>query len=664
MFRLGSLGQIRRRNCPVCTLVTTAVEIVEKTEDVQFLHSQEIGLYWRYVPTYSSNCWDLQLVLLDKGPLKGVSLGFVHNPPLIPPRPSCYCLREARPIVDYERLLRWLSDCELSHGTCYEGLDPRLDFPSAFPGLEIMRLIDVKRACIVEKERLCRYVALSYVWGSVSTLGLSNANKTELMKTGALHEAWDMLPRTIQDAICLVERLGETYLWVDALCLIQNDDKDKQAGIGVMNLIYEKAIFTIAAASGPDANAGLPGVQPGSRTIYPQTQEVLPGLHLTIYRPLGVLLESTSYSTRAWTFQEQILSSRVLYFVDGRIYFRCYRGIISENCLDSVAFNLSASWYSEANRNASMRGAIQRSPKSTFMYVLHAYTRRSMTDQNDAIRAMTGIMRRYSQSTGHEFFQGMPASFLDGYLLFSRAQFPLERREAFPSYSWAGWTGSVIFLDQIVPHRRPWELGPSEPVHTREDSWDDECTWIVWYTRDPQGRYERIPPRIVDRSWTSSHATPITDDNRKREYFALAFSLGNPPLDTIPSQLSVMQLEDNVPKAKYPMLEFWTVTAVFELSDTNGLLGTCSLVDADGQKCGRLAMDGSGETNFFDGELFEVALLSIGDIQGRDWGTSYFVICLKWDQGVAQRRGIGHISAESVVRSLSPGPMWKEITLA
>ena len=67
------------------------------------------------------------------------------------------------------------------------------------------------------------------------------------------------LPRTINDAIDFVAELGIRYLWVDMLCLVQDDEDDVALGVRMMNSIYHGSYFTLVAGHGFDANAGLSG---------------------------------------------------------------------------------------------------------------------------------------------------------------------------------------------------------------------------------------------------------------------------------------------------------------------------------------------------------------------------------------------------------------------
>ena len=91
-------------------------------------------------------------------------------------------------------------------------------------------------------------------------------------------------PRTIEDSIELALALGYTYLWVDSICLSQ-DDLDKHVTLTLgLNSIYKGAYLTIIAAAGEDAESGLPGVTPDSRDIR-QYFEVVDGMRLAVAMP-------------------------------------------------------------------------------------------------------------------------------------------------------------------------------------------------------------------------------------------------------------------------------------------------------------------------------------------------------------------------------------------
>lgn len=102
-----------------------------------------------------------------------------------------------------------------------------------------MRFVDVNKMCIVKSREVVKYVALSYVWGATPTLHLTTMNQHRMRFPGALKGL--PLPKTIEDALDLTRACGEQFLWVDSLCIIQNDVDDLEAGTYAMDLICKSA---------------------------------------------------------------------------------------------------------------------------------------------------------------------------------------------------------------------------------------------------------------------------------------------------------------------------------------------------------------------------------------------------------------------------------------
>jgi hypothetical protein len=158
--------------------------------------------------------------------------------------------------ADFSLIRTWMDFCENQHGpTC----NPDVYNP------HYIRLLDLKRMCLVSGLQKYRYFALSYVWGDMVTFQTLKSNLSELKEGGSIIRMRDKLPRVISDAISVVSVLQERYLWIDALCVVQDDPEDKQALIPHMDVIYRQAVATIVALSGQDASAGLPGVRPNYR---------------------------------------------------------------------------------------------------------------------------------------------------------------------------------------------------------------------------------------------------------------------------------------------------------------------------------------------------------------------------------------------------------------
>ena len=292
-WSLGTFGDLRSRNCPFCQLVQSVCWLVpwsweqptEKPND-----SAEISIQW----LRAKNSFRVNRALL------GSLICFSDADEA--------CLVRTKGAlggwIDTAICKRWLSECESRHR-------PECS-PSPFnkdklrPGGStplIMRLVDVEAECIMDAPKSCRYLALSYVWGNPKDgrLVLNIDNKHVLAKPHALRAYWDIIPKTISSAMKLVKDLGERYLWVDSLCLIQDDEREVEECTTAMDKYYSMAILTIVAASGTDAYAGLPGVHPTPRRSTKIVKQVLPGIWMTTMEGLDRFLQSSYYRGRGWT---------------------------------------------------------------------------------------------------------------------------------------------------------------------------------------------------------------------------------------------------------------------------------------------------------------------------------------------------------------------------
>jgi hypothetical protein len=211
--------------------------------------------------------------------------------------------------VNMEIVKAWLHRCESEHHCSGEWADE----------LRTTRMIDVESRTIVACPPHCRYIALSYVWGSI------------VPEDGALEKG--TLPLTIEDAITFTKSLGIRYLWVDALCIDQRPSPQKIQQLSIMDLIYNGAYATIIALEGTDSMAGLRGVR-ADNPRQPQTREWVEGYELvTILPPLAQDIQPVvcKHSTRAWTMQELFLTTRRIFFGKDQMHYGC-----STDCEESI----------------------------------------------------------------------------------------------------------------------------------------------------------------------------------------------------------------------------------------------------------------------------------------------------------------------------------------
>ncbi|KAK3671313.1 hypothetical protein LTR78_008773 [Recurvomyces mirabilis] len=391
--------------------------------------------------------------------------------------------------IDVEMAKLWLKTCEMHHSPhCSEhGWALALDKP------RFLRVIDVERLQVlrVPDPRECRFVALSYVWGGAGMLKLRYTNLEELSRPFGLRGYLDSLPRTILSAMQVVKAMGERYLWVDALCILQEPCTESQAQIDQMDSVYGSALCTITAAAGTHADAGFAGVRievsgsgvdSRSNSSRQVVQLTAPAKNnITIIAPsqpetTQPLPPGTStWQARAWTFQEKLLSRRLLFFSDNEMTWHC-RGMIAkedmlaQDCgyetpeLDWLALKpqhlgvgVDTHWKDgsfEITRHGRTH-LVRSATFSEYARVVAQYTQRSMSYESDAVNALAGLLRIFSKAFESPCLYGLPTVLLDVALMWRPVE-SVTRRDAqlgFPSWSWAGWRGRVKYADLISIRR-------------------------------------------------------------------------------------------------------------------------------------------------------------------------------------------------------------------
>jgi hypothetical protein len=386
--------------------------------------------------------------------------------------------------IEIGQIKQWLDECQFHHG-------PLCNEASWLPSLEqpvSLKVLDVHTLCVVKAPKDCQYVALSYVWGATSIpqpriIG-SDTN------TPDYSGVCENLPRTIQDAILLTRKLGKTYLWVDSLCISQEDDRDKIEQIGNMDTIYGLASFTIVAAAGSDANAGLPGVRPGSRSIR-QIERTVQKLRLTSTHSAKIPVDLSQWNRRAWTFQERLLSKRCLIFTDHQVYFQCKSGHRSEDTHMDNSRKVTSEVIQRYRRHETEDSPVARNffqrltfnsgtqqptnlTGANYDTLVAKYTSRQLTYPSDALNAFRGVEKILSKKVPGRFFCGLPTALFDEALLWQPVLESVRSftPRPFPSWSWASWDGPVEYTHR--PNIRavvPWLNLDESGVSVLERQW-------------------------------------------------------------------------------------------------------------------------------------------------------------------------------------------------
>jgi Heterokaryon incompatibility protein (HET) len=344
--------------------------------------------------------------------------------------------------VDVELIKMWIRTCENGHGVmCAPASSSTVHSSNRVPFT--LRVIDIQHRCVIEAPRGCRYIALSYTWGTpdVIQLKLTSNSQARLFAVGGLSDLHTDIPTTIRDAMTLCSILEERYLWVDALCIKQDEKTDVSAQLANMDIIYSAAFITVVSGTGHDSWAGLPGVLPTSRNITQYTESVR-GLKLvSTQMPFVPAMNQSGWNGRAWTFQERIISKRLLIFTKYQAFFHCNEELWWEDTILESKRAVDVKWRHMQDASQQHHYRTNNTDGYTqYMRLIEGYSSRALTHEEDALKALTGVLASLTSSHGIPFYEGIPESYLDAALLFhTYIHDPSWRRKAFPSWSWAGW---------------------------------------------------------------------------------------------------------------------------------------------------------------------------------------------------------------------------------
>lgn len=300
---LGSLGTIRSnsQSCPLCRLVFAAFRSgpLKKISDVTNLGALEVLAVWINAlgPEKNQRLKSPSLVILVWIEAPNIPLGTYKMiiravSRMLPEQPYFGRISDAQAdSLDFGRIKGWLRHCDKQHMFCATSSS------SSQPTRHFF-LVDVSQKRIVRAPERCRYLTLSYVWGDSSQLQLSDDNFNIFTQKNSLEEKY--LSPTIRDAMIVTSNLGENFIWIDALCIIQDSVAVRQQTILDMDRIYAGSLLTIVAGTCKSADDPLPGVTK-PRVWKQWYQKISPNLTLMAQFDFKDFLENSTYSKRAWT---------------------------------------------------------------------------------------------------------------------------------------------------------------------------------------------------------------------------------------------------------------------------------------------------------------------------------------------------------------------------
>jgi hypothetical protein len=471
--------------CPFCVWLSEArvdwsdskLEDVARQVSVEIVGSsdgQMKDLYLMFMFEGTQDCFGstrLEMIAKPCRSLKEWKCGFRSDPILIADHFSATILRRD-PFLDpsspdaLQMIDTWLKECISEHKHC----GPRANFPLPTYLVDVGDE-DVLKVNLVRTNSDMKYpfVALSYVWGIPQ-------QPIELRK----HTVDDMLieiaakdlPQTILDATMMTRRLKIRYLWVDSLCIVQDDRMMKSEEIAKMGGIFAGSVLTIQAASAETVHIGFLHLR--ARKDVPEQKLRYSGSSdecVTIRPKHPTVGTHAPTNARAWCYEESVLPTRLLTFGRDELSFKCkttdqfesgkrlqVRDRFGPGLFGSLSLE---NGHSKPPYNGDRRLLIL---KTWYESIDFMYSPRLLTKAHDRLPAIEGVARKIQPWASGRYFAGLWESDLVFGLLwrisdrilshmdFTVANLMRDRKKSGyksvlidqPSWSWASVDGPVL----------------------------------------------------------------------------------------------------------------------------------------------------------------------------------------------------------------------------
>ncbi|PVH81233.1 HET-domain-containing protein [Cadophora sp. DSE1049] len=360
----------------------------------------------------------------------------------------------------------WIQNCRLNHEACTAEKSEANELPHRLLDLQQREdasvfLVETRNnsACRAE-----RYATLSHCWGKAHVI--QTIKQTLLLRMQGID--WESLPKTFQDAITIVRALGVRFLWIDSLCIVQDDILDWKRESVRMAVIYSNSYINIAATGASDSRGGCLRPRSLKHTIpmcditsFPVEVQKNPKKPTIFVRP-SLERVHQRYSTRsshefdlpdsqtvpllsrAWVFQERHLAPRTLHFHPSEMVMECKSGLRCEcSGLDSVT---PRGRRDSLHLKSSEPGEIFKS----WLDVVEEYSKLCLTRESDRLPALTGVATVFQRRLGCAYLAGIWQDDIARGILWAVAQHQrvrsprsVRRHNFAPTWSWASLTMDV-----------------------------------------------------------------------------------------------------------------------------------------------------------------------------------------------------------------------------
>jgi Heterokaryon incompatibility protein (HET) len=294
---------------------------------------------------------------------------------------------------------------------------------------------------------------------------------------------WDRLSKTFQDAILVTRDLGLQYLWIDSLCIIQDDANDWAVESTKMAKVYGDAHVVLAATAGSDGNHGcLFPRGPTHRIPFENAEGPVEKAEAEVESHISILIREViahtqllgSYKSplsaigyprnldspllsRAWCYQEQLLAARMLHFHASELRWECRTKRACE--CGGLGAAITARENHPESSGARWTLPLAAAHESADQLLVRwadqvgQYSIRNLTYETDRLVALAGVASTFQCEQLGRYVAGLwEKGLLEGLQWERPSRMDLEFEQSLrpktyraPSWSWASLEGDVGF---------------------------------------------------------------------------------------------------------------------------------------------------------------------------------------------------------------------------
>jgi hypothetical protein len=346
--------------------------------------------------------------------------------------------------------------CKETHGRCSIRQRGHGNLPTRV--VDVGRSTDTIRLVTPAIGAIGQYACLSHCWGKSQPLKTLINNIDSLKE----HISWDLLPQTFQDAIEFVRALEIPYIWIDSLCIVQDDGEDWAREAANMASIYQNSTITLAGTKSNSSEQGLFSHDPLPTKA--RLLEIADGhgkihkLYVRLRRPHWDDKIGNDYShvqrklypllTRAWCYQERLLSPRFIHFCGTELVWECMEHSTCQCGLFQPTFLLKLP--------GTTSFGLPRPPTAhpaeyhNWKEIIQKYSQLDITYDRDRLVALLGLADDAQQFHKGRYLAGIWEDTLVGDLLWYVSNDPTGQRPSLhnpPTWSWASTSAPISFRD-------------------------------------------------------------------------------------------------------------------------------------------------------------------------------------------------------------------------